>query len=266
MNLMSISDKCGSFCVFWLVLFCSSALAQHQVSFSAGYGLAGSEKLLLTQSDLDKGTSKGIYGSFGRGLRIAVGYGHRFSDQISFEVDVVYTLGDPYEAAISSSNSRVQETMHSEFWYVSPSMKYYLVSGAAKKFVPFIKVGPLAGYSTLYSELTAQTDIPQVTRIASEREFTGKLGFGVQGFFGVEWLISPKLSVSFSTGFVSLNYSPTQSEVTRYEINGVDSLDQPIVPNRKIVYVENPSQDGEQFRSPYPLSSIPFDLSIYWKW
>jgi hypothetical protein len=211
--------------ILCLILGVNAGFAQGLfITVNAGYSL-GSGTANLGSNTKSIGTIQtydGVYGTYGEGFKFGGSAGYMFSDYLGAELGLSYWLGKTFEVSYSYEYGSVdrggQKTTGSGFVAV-PSI---LLSANMKTINPYARLGVVLGLLRVKREST-YTLSPGGTYETTEEE-TGNLAFGFAGALGIAIPKEGAVEVFAELSLQSLSYAPSQSEVTKYTVNGEDRL------------------------------------------
>jgi hypothetical protein len=227
--------------------FCITVITQHPlfaqggyVTVGVGYGLsAGSQQLESKNSATGTGTGtstnrEGIYGSFGQGLKFGATGGYMFSPNVGAELGFLYLIGNSFEGGSSSTTSTSTDKRSGSGFMVAPA----IVIAGSGTVMPYAKAGVVFGFLKVKNESLSSSTFGQ-TQSRSETAFeeTGGVAIGYAGGVGVVFASGGQVNFFAEVAIVNMAYSPSQAELTKATLNGVDQL--PQIPNKKADYKDN---------------------------
>ncbi|MDB4835042.1 hypothetical protein OAH12_00480 [Cyclobacteriaceae bacterium] len=194
------------------------------LSFQGGYHL-GYPADNLTSSSISyagtkvsaDGSTEAIFGTLGKGVPLSLAFGHMFNENIGVELGASYLFGSNVLLGedLSGGNVSRAEASTSQF-RLSPQLV-----GKYKGF--YSKIGfiiPVFGKTTLTT-----TDPSLLGTIETESAIEGHLSLGFTGAIGYEYQLNDKLSLFGEFQVISLNIKAKSSEFTKFDVDGVDQLD-----------------------------------------
>jgi opacity protein-like surface antigen len=109
----------------------------------------------------------------------------------------------------------------------------------------------------------------------SLEKFTGRMAIGFQASAGAEYNVSDLIAVYAEVNFNGISYTPGKSELTVYEVDDVDQLDQLTVYEKETTFVKtltydygsipDPDKPREELRYSYPFSGIGMNFGVKFK-
>lgn len=155
--------------------------------------------------------------NLGKGLNFGGTVGYMFNKQFGAEVAVDYLMGSKTEAKILGSGGSLNQTLSSRMIQIKPA---FILSGGYSKINPYAKLGAIIGsgkitqgFELLVSDITE-----------AEVEAKGGLAFGFHAGIGLNFGLTPKLSLFGELNMNNLSYAPEEGKLTKYDVNGVSQL------------------------------------------
>jgi hypothetical protein len=191
------------------------------VSANAGYGL-GAGTQILGMNQTSAGTTityysfEGVFGSYGEGFKFGASAGYMFNKNFGTELGLSYWLGKTFEwTANAGWNSQTSKYSCSGFLAV-PSI---VVSADMKTINPYARFGLVFGTMKVKEEGRYEENAHIREGTIEE---TGSLAFGYVGALGIVVPAGGTVDIFAEVALHSLTYSPSQSEVTKLTVDGVD--------------------------------------------
>lgn len=218
-----------------------------------------------------------VKGSYGAGTSLNLSFGYKFSPFIGFDLNLNYLRGQAYKATSSSTSSSSsttatinQETSNEQGVLVSPAMIFMAGTGSVR---PYATAGAIVGLTKLVDRSTLVYVVEkQESTLESEEETTGDISIGFRGGIGLEFILSKRIGFFTEALVTSMNFSPNESEYTKYIVNGDDNLDKLTIHDKKAVYsnsitiISGSTQDDDtprqELRQQRPLSSISVNMGF----
>lgn len=242
-----------------VTLFFATALSAQDFYFNpvAGYGLNAPGEVSVMG---DTATASIDNVNLGGGLNVGVSGGVMFEDYFGIEARLNYQNNFGYETVSLNSypDPNTGQTMvapatvsyHASSIRLAPLLFFRMDESVA----PYAKVGPVVQYSLLAMESEATNTSfgpnPSVQTTISETTFKNNISIGALGEAGVMFELDGDVFLNAGIAFTSMQVTPSSSEVTRYEVNGQDRLDDLSTNARETEYVEsldlNSSNDPDQ--------------------
>lgn len=222
-------------------------------SFSVGYGIGfPSEDLgieTVTNPSTLEVTEKNIYGTLGNGIGINLTPGYMLSEHFGAEIGLSYFMG----SEVTTSSDELEGFYTDEFsgqtsqFRVNPSL---VVRSGGDGISLYSKVGlllPVTGTTVGRRERTGNGTALNPD-ISIETETIGALSLGYTGAIGVNWALSDKLSLFGEVSGAFLRIKSNETEITKFEQNGTNQLDNLSTGDKETVYVDelngNTNQQG----------------------
>jgi Outer membrane protein beta-barrel domain len=245
------------------------------VKFQVGYAFPIVNERLTTNTSQtfsassSASTTSGIYGSYGNGVQFEVGYEYEFSEKLSFQLDALYLLGNDVKSNLFFSNNGANfsqnQSINSRFYEIAPLVKFNLLSD--KSVSPYVVIGPTVGFGNFSNSVTTPGSIPSQNE-EYLRSYSGPLAIGAKSGLGVKFT-KGTIGLYAQVTLISLSFSPSSSEITRYSVGGVDNLKNLTVRQKQTVYKENTSSSNPDTTKPFealkfyfPLSSVSFNIGF----
>ncbi|RPI14484.1 MAG: hypothetical protein EHM58_16360 [Ignavibacteriae bacterium] len=206
-----------SFIYSLLLLLCLTTItsAQFYLKLGAGYGilpingfkfyekssLVGNEFYAYdtTQTPIEK--------SWGTGFQPAFGIGYVLTKNIAMELNGSYLSGTTLEPELTD---RTQKFSSSGI-YINPALK---LQAPLKNITPYTRIGLLIGLPEIKQEETNNMKTG-----AYKRTIRGGIAMGIESALGMEIKLSTKLNTYFELFGTSLNWKPSEYEITENYTN-----------------------------------------------
>lgn len=255
---------------FLILLFSSNLWAQkNTLKIQVGYGIPISNSNVLQYHQSILGLTNNslvtVSGSFGKGLYLDGSYGYLISSKMSIQFDLSYLNGEEYNSG--------SHTMFSQFIEFSPLGKFYFGSNKIKAFAA---LGPVIGFGNIYEnqEITVSGfSTLEVNKVSYN--YKGSISVGAKGILGLEYPLNDKIGISTQLTVVTLSYAPSESEITRYSLNGIDKLstlstyfrqtefkETLDILNVPSVSLDRPNQSKQIY---FPMNSLIFSFGLFYK-
>lgn len=256
--------------LFLVILISNDLFGQKsRIKFQIGYAFPIISGQLTTNYIVQSSSSvnlSGVYGSFGSGLQLESGYEYCFSQIISGQLDVLYSLGNEVNSFTSNpiNNGTTfsrSESISARFFEISPLIKFHFSS--SKRIIPYVALGPNIATGTINSKSIIQTS-DELHRV-----YTGPISIGSKAALGLR-LTNGRIGFYGQLTVIGLSFAPSRSEVVKYFSAGMDQLSYLPVRAKQTIYVEsttttsNPDnlKPREELRVYFPLSSISFNIGF----
>lgn len=256
------------------LLFSTKCFGQNSmVKFQIGYGLALTNSAVgqSIQVGSSSTTYTGVYGSFGSGLRVEVGYIHALNNHLNLEMDLTYLIGKPINLTYSSAGTVQSQNSSSLFYEISPLLRVNLGGNKVK---PYAAIGPVFGLGTVTTNNTA-TNSGTINSSELQRQYSGSVAIGAKSVAGVQ-LTQGNFIFYVQLAMIAMNYSPSKSEYTKYTLNGTDQLPSLTTYQKQTVYKTSvttnnnnsspdPTKPNEQLKFYFPYSNISLNAGVMFK-
>lgn len=222
------------------------------ISAIAGYGLPvpgaslGQNYTLDQRSTPSERTYEAVYGSFADGIRAGVELGYGMSENIVLGLGVRYEASSEYEftsdsrSTTSTSNSTTTKSV-SGIAFI-PSVVYTL---PGEVYRPYARVSGHFGMPTeIVKREGTYTGTGSTSESSMEWERTGGIAWGFGGGLGVEYVMSPAMSILFEVVSESWTWEATEEKMTKYTVDGDDMLADLDVSDKKTKFVDSFTDDG----------------------
>lgn len=252
-----------------LLLFVSgTVLAQYpkwSLEFSTGFGydLNGSSPGLESwiSSDFEDDGSyveTREYYSYGNGPKASLGMGVEFSKNLGIDANLSYSYGLP--STVTRRGFFFNETT---FETGGQSIAFTPMLRIEKEFrywddaALYVRFGPhLAG---MYTYMDSDYDGSYITRLETSWSFD----VGAQAGIGLQIPMSRASFFTVEAQFTHLINRPDRAELTRYEINGEDQLDDLTTSQRERIYVSEINYEPVSEDDPQPYLQVESPFSHY---
>ena len=204
--------------------------------------------------------------SLGKGMNIKGAVGMKLTDNISAEVDFGFLLGSDFAALQNTKytvlsvlvNKNEMYTYKADMLQVIPMLMLDADAEIAQVFVKFGPVFNMGVVSGVYfSVINGQTTEQDV-------KFKGGMSLGMSSALGAQMPLNDKLKLFAEVQFMSLSYSPGKAKIIKYEVNGVDHLNDLATEDKEFVFKKKISEDvsaDHPDNQPTELLKIRFPLS-----
>lgn len=232
------------------------------------FGDVLSEKSMVNISaDGNATNTEIIKGSFGKGANFGISGGYMFSKHFGAELGFSYFMGQAVKSTWSFPNASnvLTEERKANVFFINPSL---VVTAGKEGISPYARIGALIGVASKLKSTVGLDFNPDIFTI--EDELSGGTSIGLSAAFGVNYSLSPKISVYAELAYSGLSYSPTERVIKRVTQNGVE---QPIT---NLYTLENQlikdvlpdtysSQDfdaADQLSHVYPFGNLGLNLGV----
>jgi hypothetical protein len=207
--------------ILCLILGSNIGLAQGlYLTANAGYGLGAGTQYLGQNSTATGMTNsvEGVFGSFGEGFKFGASAGYMFNKNLGTELSLSYWLGKTFEFTSKYPTASSTYKWSGSGFVGVPSI---VLSANMETINPYARLGLVLGIVKVKHDKKAEETglIVQYTQ-----EETGNLAFGYVGALGIVVPAGGIVDFFTEVALHSVTFSPSQNEVTKYTVNGVDRL------------------------------------------
>jgi opacity protein-like surface antigen len=234
------------------LLPCAAMAGNFSIAAVAGYGLPvpgayiGQNYTIDSRSTPSVRSYEAVYGSYADGLRIGGEIGYALNDNVTLGVGVRYEASSEYEftnASTSTTSTRTEtETKSASGIAFIPSVVYTL---AGEVYRPYMRVN---GHFGMPTEIVKGEEASTVAGVPSETSYeierTGGIAWGFGGGLGVEYVVSPAMSILLEVVSESWTWEATEQKYTKYTIDGEDMLEDADERQIKTEYLDSYTNDG----------------------
>jgi hypothetical protein len=161
---------------------------------------------------------EGIYGSLGEGGKFGASVGTMFTPNLGAEFCFSYWLGRSFEITNLSPGDTSTSKWSATGFVAIPSIVF---STDLKPVSPYARLGLIVGVLRPEQEITIAYPIEKTEVTMKE---SGGVALGCAGAVGIAIPIGGPVDLCTEVVAHAVSYSPGQSEITRYVVNGVDQL------------------------------------------
>lgn len=215
--------------------------------------------------------------SFGKGLQYSAVVGFKYSDAISFEINLSQIKGNEYEDKLVESFDSYEDVyiqrFQSQMNRISPIFKIETGKGLFK---PYLKVGLVFGFGT---KIYVQEDLTyreNNVRVNYKNRFTydGGLSIGYLGGLGLNIELSKRLGFFTELNIITQSWSPDKKTYTKIYKNDQNYMPHFSYSDINTEYVDsfenetilnNPNPPTYALKIYFPFSSIGWNTGIYFK-
>ncbi len=235
--------------IFLACLFtCGSGVALAQKTYlkagsSYNFGLGSSVPAYATNGTLNKDNTAAFTitqqkVNFGEGWLFNLAAGHFFNENLAAELGLSYLPGKSHktESRVYHANYGITEglytTYEAKIFMLQPAV---VVRTSPKTITPYGRFGfSLAKVSLKETENhTLWTNSEEM-----EIEYSGNLGFGLQGGAGVDFIANSQVTFFVEMNFSSMSWAPAKRKITDYRENNETKLDQIPPGDQETIYTE----------------------------
>ena len=216
----------------------------HAGGFNGANGpISGTGTLNSTNAVQTIDFSKSSYGA-GVGVNLNLGYMLNPHLGIDLQVGTAFGKKNVFEYTQTGGSGTIRETITTQSktpWYVAPSV---LVStGATRPLSVYTRMGVVLPFGgNVIERYLYENDISSIDDLTDE-EYDFAMSKGLIGSLGMNYRISPALSVIAELRGMSLTRYVKSSEITAATSNGVNVLDQYDVDQREFEYSSSYTYD-----------------------
>jgi len=288
---------------FTSFIFLNKIIIAQQLYFNINFGYnidAGNNFIKIYNTIYDDNNNRIDNGkiikntSYGKGVNADFGIGYKFKKSVSTEINFSYLNGGNIEY-LTQQNIKVNQAngsllysqeiidnnkLYSRFFRIIPTIKF---NTNFNKLNPFIKFGIIIGFGSIYTEenyYKKEITVNITEKINEEttyKEWTYNGGFsiGYNTRIGVDYKINEKLYLFGEFNIISLKYSNTKGEMTKYVENGEDKLSETSTYDKEYEFVEEYSiyqnepidenKPRKVLKEANPFDSIGFNIGIIYR-
>jgi opacity protein-like surface antigen len=235
------------------------------VDVGAGYGFnLACQTLGVNESANSIETVKG---SLGRGIIAGAGVGYMFNENIGAEINFNYLLGSKttIKDETSTTGPADERTIKATMLRINPAVKFTF----GERIKPYAKFGVVVGVAGK----TTETYTYYFENIKSEEteEHTGGIAIGLSGAAGADIMFGDKFGIYVEVASVGQSWASKKSEITKYDVNGVDQLanlttsqkEKEFVDSYDPTVTQNPDEPTKLTKIYAPFSSWGFNVGIH---
>ncbi len=249
-----------------------------------GYNLPVATGVLATSND--NGATKGIYGSWGKGVIPAID----FSVKVYQGVHVVLGAGTLFGPAVKSSSlsstetSSTDQSTSSKIWIpvlLTAGGRYEIhlyndkgsKTGICHKFIPYVGfgLGIALGSRVKNSINSLQTTGSTSVNTETKSTTTFKPALDIYGELGVKYCLSKSFSVFLDARLSSLSLLPSKQKITSETINGKDVTSTLTTSQKETDFVRDvpssaggPDEPSRELALKEPASGLAISCGISW--
>ncbi|RAW00506.1 hypothetical protein [Pseudochryseolinea flava] len=257
------------------LLLCLAALpafSQLYIRANVGYNLPlsgesmGSEYKYDYQNN-DNGRYKGVYGSYGTGLSADLAFGGMFGNGLfGYDLGFSYLVGKEYSVEKNESidpygTSLRETTRQARSIQFSPALTFI---GGTGKFQPVARFGPVFSQTKIDEEYN--DSYANSYTFLEKSEYSGGLGIGLRGSVGVTYGLSESVKLFTELNFLAMSYAPKEREITTYEVNGENRIEDIPKEDRTIELDEEGESQGEggepPLKRPFAMNSWGLQVGV----
>lgn len=220
-----------------LTMTTTQAFTQNAASFAQSsstyiflkpvYGFAGNSSKLNETQAIAQGITytRGVYGSYGRGLGLQLGIGKMINSNFGFELIGEYLHGAKINTSYSSDSSNISGALSERIkgFLVKP-MLVLRNSGDLLSF--YSKLGlAISVYSRYSADLAANLELGnQSYQITNSEKDNARPKVGFAAGFGLSFRVSQSVAITGEVNGQMIILPPKDGHYTRYISNGKDLL------------------------------------------
>jgi hypothetical protein len=212
-----------------------------------------------------------VRGSIGQGFMSSLSLGYSFTPHFSTELGVSHLKGKStqgsYTLKYPNSEEQATNTYTGNLFSIDPT---FVFSSKERGFIKnYVSLGFPINFIS-FEEYYVGNDQNSYISTESLRKYKGSIKVGVSTKVGLIAKINNTFEIFGEIGFTYINFSPNESELTAYNIDGNDSLATLTRSERESIYKESTIQDfdydyasgswAENFSTNAPRVSRKFDI------
>jgi hypothetical protein len=201
--------------------------------------------------------------SLGKGFVAEASYGYMFGKHIGAEMGISYLSGGNTESLFTYETGTNKNDLSARMFRFNPS---FIISGNGEKFIPYGKLGLIAGLGTISLEENIDFTGNQESK---NTKFSKGLAIGLSAGLGFISTISGPLSLVCELNMVNMSYAPEMSELTRYTRNGENQLELLTLSEKETQYYDlirlkeiDPDQPRPMLKQKLPFGSIGLKIGL----
>jgi len=252
--------------LFIFAIISTTALhAQVYLGFGAGYGFGAGRRVNGYEI---KGTeATNIYGSYGKGFLPEIKVGMMINEHFGLEMGFSYLIGAK-QTKLNCDTAFIDSQANGLRFI--PQLVYRFDNGFYGRFGLIL---PLLGKNIE----RATIEMSPSMKVEKELENKGSFSVGFAGALGYQFQLNDKFKLYLEAQYVGLAIRSGFAEYTKYEVNGVDQLENMSVGQKKFEFYDkvdnakdntrdNPNWDPTEptvmLRQNAPFSAIEFKVGI----
>ena len=229
-----------------------------------GFGMTLVEQFMF---NLENEKMEVIKQSFGQGGSFGVAGGYMFSKHIGAELGLSYFMSKGVNSKWDLDvDGSITEEKKANVFLINPSL---VISAGTEGVSPYARIGALIGVAPKITSVFTLTDNPNDVTVVTD-ELTGGVAAGFSAALGVNYPISPKVSIFGELAYNGLSYKPAQREITKITENGVDEAvtdvydfaKQSIEDKISADYADAAFDADKQLSHSYPLSNLGLNVGV----
>lgn len=179
----------------------------------------------MGQGSSVNGVQEQIFTSLGGGAIAGLAVGHFFTDNFGLELDFTYLKGSKQNVqnlVVGDVQYKSADAYTNQF-RLAPTV--VMSTGYSKQISLYTKVGfvlPMGGYAMIES---SAKDPQTGVNMEVEQKINGDFSVGFTGVLGVQYRINEKFAMFAELEGIYLNIKRKKSTIEKFNVNGVDQLD-----------------------------------------
>lgn len=179
----------------------------------------------MGQGSSVNGVQEQIFTSLGGGAIAGLAVGHFFTDNFGLELDFTYLKGSKQNVqnlVVGDVQYKSADAYTNQF-RLAPTV--VMSTGYSKQISLYTKVGfvlPMGGYAMIES---SNKDPQTKANMEIEQKVNGDFSVGFTGVLGVQYRINEKFAMFAELEGIYLNIKRKKSTIEKFNVNGVDQLD-----------------------------------------
>ena len=236
--------------------------------FNVGYGTPFASQQISDETTIrsSTGKTKGIYGSYGKGVYFEGAYGLISKGPLGFDLEFSYLLGDSYNGTYlmdGSGGSYYEESVTSaKGFFVAPSITF---TTRGKEIQGYARLGPILGSNTITNEINGKGGLD---KLYLEVDYKGGISMGWKSSLGINFNASNRIVVFSELSVVAMTYYPKIGEVTKILLN--DKSAPTFLPaaqrdfefKEEITFSTTSTANYDRLKKAYPFGSIALDIGL----
>jgi len=237
--------------IIFLVFYIGSSNAQKfyaRIGVGASAGTTSTLDMLYKYSyDGGNRTIRVVPVDLGSGMNGSVAFGFMPCKYVGFELAIskfigFLSRGDSVMKMLGGVNS--EATVKANVLSLIPSV---VVSAGLEKVNPYGRFGIMIGVLPVMRQFykSERTSVHPPNEVEATHEYTGGVAIGFNATGGVSFKVNNLISMFAELNFTGMSYSPTESDLIRYDINDVDQLPSLSTKQKETIYLKKINLDEQ---------------------
>ena len=236
--------------------------------FNVGYGIPFASQQISEETTIrsSTGKTKGIYGSYGKGLYLEGAYGLISNGFLGFDLELSYLVGDSYNGKYlmdGSGGSYSEESVTSaKGFFITQSITF---TTQGKGIQGYARMGPVLGSNTITNEINGKGGLD---KLYLEVDYKGGISMGWKSSLGMNFNASNRVVVFSELSVVAMTYYPKVGKVTEILLNGkstptfLPAAQRDFEFKDEITFSTTSTANYDKLKKAYPFGSIALDIGL----